>query len=120
MKLLIVEDDERIRKMIISVIADLASEIYECGDGKQALPAYTTHLPDWVLMDLIMPETDGIAATHQIKSSFPDAKIIIVTSCEGAAMREAAEKAGAHSYVVKENLLALREILTAHLSASGA
>lgn len=112
MKLLIVEDDVRVRRMIISIISDLSDELYECSDGSQAEAGYAEHLPDWVLMDLMMPETDGIAATRLIRSSFPQARIIIVTSYDSATMREEAQKAGAVAYVLKENLLDLRGLLT--------
>lgn len=111
MKLLVVEDDARVRKMIVAFVADLSDELFEYTDGSQALAGYTEHLPDWVLMDLMMPQTDGIAATRQIIAEFPKAKIIIVTSYESDAMRETAHAAGARGYVLKENLFELREIL---------
>lgn len=113
MKLLIVENDRRVRKLIAFVVGDLSDEILECEDGTQAQAVYAEHLPDWVLMDLMMPEMDGITATRQIISVFPDAQIAIVTSYESATLRETARSAGACAYVLKENLLSLREILTA-------
>jgi len=58
-----------------------------------------------------MPGLDGISATREIRSSHPTARIIIVTNHESAAMRAEAHSAGAHAYVVKENLLELRDIL---------
>ena len=115
-KLLVVEDDERIRRMIITVVSDLSDEFYECSGGAEAAMAYAEHLPDWVLMDLMMPDVDGIAATQLIKSSYPEARIIIVTSHESTTMRDAAEKAGACAYVLKENLLDLRGLLMPELS----
>jgi two-component system chemotaxis response regulator CheY len=112
MKLLIVEDDERIRRLIKSVVSDLSDELYECSDGIDAEASYAKHLPDWVLMDLVMPEVDGITAIKLIKASHPEARIIIVTSYESAVMREEARQAGAFAYVLKENLLDLRNLLT--------
>ncbi len=108
MKFLVIEDDARVRRMIKSIVADATDTVYECNDGEQAQASYAAHLPDWVLMDLMMPQVDGIAATRQIKSTHPTARIIIVTSHESAVMREAAEQAGACAYVLKENLLDLR------------
>lgn len=116
MKLLIVEDDERVRRMIKSVVCEQSDECFECGDGAEASEAYAAHQPDWVLMDLIMPDIDGIAATRLIKSSYPEARVIIVTSHESTTMRDAAEKAGACAYVLKENLLDLRGLLMPELS----
>lgn len=97
--------------MIRLVVKDLAEQVYECGDGAEALAVYTAHRPDWVLMDLRMKKTDGLAATRQIKVAFPDARIVVVTVCQGEDMREAARAAGACAYVVKDNLFDLRQLL---------
>ena len=107
-RILIVDDQQPIRELLKMTLDGLAEVVGECCDGSEALDAYRLHSPDWVLMDLMMPQVDGIAATREIKSDYPAAKIIIVTSHESAVMREAAEKAGACAYVLKENLLDLR------------
>lgn len=112
MKLLVVEDDKRIRKMILAMVGDIADKSFECENGSQALKIYAEHLPDWVLMDLMMPELDGISATRKIISSFPNAKIIIVTSIKSDAMQKTASIAGACGYVLKENLADIRGIIT--------
>jgi CheY-like chemotaxis protein len=111
LKILIVDDDERIRRMIKAIIADTPVIIYECSDGAQALDCYAKHQPDWVLMDVMMPEVDGITATHQIMADHPSARIIIVTSHDSPALREEARGAGACGYILKESLLELSEIL---------
>ena len=112
MSILIVDDNAAIRRAIRLVVKDLAGQIHECGDGGKALAAYAEHLPDWVLMDIRMKTTDGLTATRQIKAAFPDARIIVVTVCKGEDMRVAARTAGACGYVVKDNLLELRQVLT--------
>ena len=83
MKLLIVDDHVAMRRLIGRVVSDMVNEIEECGDGAEALDAYHRCLPDWVLMDIEMDQTDGITATRE-------------------------EACG---YVLKENLLAIRELL---------
>jgi CheY-like chemotaxis protein len=112
MKVLIAEDDLRIRKMIVAMVSDLSDEIFECENGKEAQAIYAARRPDLVLMDICMPEMDGIAATRSIRSSFPEAKIVIVTTHESSAMRESAKSAGAIEYVLKENLSQLRNIIS--------
>jgi CheY-like chemotaxis protein len=109
--LLIVEDNQPMRDLIRSIISDLAGDVTECSDGAEALFAYTKCRPDWVLMDIRMKEMDGISATRQIKASFPDANIMIVTDYDSPNMQEAARSAGAREYVTKENLLEVRRIL---------
>ena len=111
MKVLIVDDNEQMRQEIRSLIADLVDECYECADGSEAFAAFSTHQPDWVLMDLEMKGMDGLTATRQILDAWPEARVAIVTVYNGAELREAARRAGACAYVVKEDLISLRQIL---------
>lgn len=104
--------------MIRQYLTGLADEICECEDGAEALPAYAEFRPDWVLMDLSMKRTDGISATKQLHAVDPGLKILIVTNHDEAELREAAEAAGACGYVLKENLLSLRQLLTQVKDAS--
>ena len=111
MRLLIVEDNQQMRREIKLFVSDLAEEIGECGDGAEALAAYSAQHPDWVLMDIRMEEVDGLTATRQIKAAHPEARIMILTSYDDDALREAAHNAGASEYVTKQNLLEVRRIL---------
>lgn len=111
MKLLIVDDYAAMRRMIRRVVNDLASDVEECGDGSEALAAYTRSRPDWVLMDIEMSRMDGIAATREILKAFPAAKVVIVSKHDDEQIREAAQEAGACGYVLKDNLIAIRELL---------
>ena len=112
MRFLIVDDDERIRRMIKTVVADISETVYEGSDGAQAVLAYQQYQPDWVFMDVEMGDSDGLSATREICNAYPEARVVIVTKHSGEAMREAASDAGACAYVLKENLLDLRELLT--------
>ena len=118
MILLIVEDNEQMRRTIKSCVEDLATEIYECADGAEALAAFESSRADWVFMDIEMPQMDGISATRQIKNLFPAARVIIVSNYDDPDLRAAAHQAGACDYVVKENLLNLRRILSAKAAAN--
>jgi len=112
MSFLIVDDNSVMRRTIRHVVNDFAAEIIECDNGAKAVSAYRKYLPDWVLMDVEMPEKDGLTATREICAAFSDAKIVIVTKHGDAAMREAARQVGAFGFVVKENLLDLRGIIS--------
>ena len=109
--LLIVEDNPSMRRLIKSVCEDLADKIHECADGADALAAYEAHCPEWILMDVEMQEKDGFTATREIMQIHPEAKILILTKYETARMREEARRAGACEYVLKENLLTIRELI---------
>lgn len=112
MKFLIVEDNAEMRRLIVKIVAQTHDDVvFECADGAEALPAYRTVLPDWVVMDVQMPVLDGISATFEIISSYPDAKIVIVTDYGSVDLRRAATEAGARDYIVKENLIELRRLL---------
>jgi CheY-like chemotaxis protein len=111
---MIVDDNEEIRRMLRSVLADLADPIYECHDGGEADAAYRRHRPDWVLMDVSMEPVDGITATRHITAAFPYARVVIVTQYEDASLRNAAREAGACGYLSKDNLLDVRRYLEAH------
>jgi CheY-like chemotaxis protein len=112
MRLLIVDDNPGIHRVIRSIVSDLADEIFDCTEGPKALAAYLAHRPDFVLMDFAMAGVDGIKATRLITEADPAARIIIVTNYDGADLRAAARAAGACGYVVKDNLFELRRVLT--------
>ena len=113
MKILIVDDNASVRRLIRSVLPAFASEIYECANGAEALTTYQAQRPDVVLMDIRMDEMDGIQATERIKSADRGARILIVTDYDDEELRRAAMRAGACGYVLKYNLLALVQLLEA-------
>lgn len=111
MKLLIVEGNAEMRRLIKSLVGELAEEVYECGDGAAAVEAYRAHRPQFVLMDIEMGGTDGINATRAITAFDPRARVIIVTDYDDGEYRAAAREVGACGYVVKENLMELKRLL---------
>jgi len=113
MKVMIVDDSESIRAMIRGMLSDSVESFCECSDGSEALATYTQFHPDWVLMDIKMKKTDGFEATKQILSSFPDAKVIMVTQYDEPKLHEKAIFAGAKEFVLKENLIDIEKIIQA-------
>lgn len=111
MKLLIVEDNALMRKLIKSIVNDLADQIEECEDGSEALEVYAKHLHEWILMDVKMPKTDGITASREIIARYPEAQICIVTDYADQKTRQAASDAGALEYVLKDNLADIRKVI---------
>ena len=111
MRLLLVEDNDRMRQLIRSVLEGFVSDIRECADGEEALAAYAECQPDWVLMDIKMPRLDGISATRQIMQEWPEAKVVMLTDYDDDELRAAARSAGARDYVLKEDLRKLRRLL---------
>jgi DNA-binding NarL/FixJ family response regulator len=76
--------------------------VAEATNGVEAVSLVKEHKPDVVLMDLVMPEMDGIEATKQIKESYPETKVIILTSFSDKDHVIPAIKAGATGYQLKD------------------
>jgi len=110
--ILIVDDSQPMRELIKMTLAGVAEIVGECADGADALAAYERLRPDWILMDIEMKNVDGITATRQITTAYPEARIMIVTDYNDDSLQRAAFEAGASQYVVKENLLDILEILS--------
>ena len=108
--LLIIDDNSTMRRLIKSVVEDLAVCVHEREDGSEALAAYEQYHPDWVLMDVEMKQMDGLTATREIIRSHPEAKIVILTKYDSKRVREEAMLAGASRFIIKENLLEVRQI----------
>jgi CheY-like chemotaxis protein len=113
LKVLIVDDNATVRRLIAEIVEPFADEIRECADGADALAAYEAQRPDMVLMDIRMKQVDGIQATKQIRAADPAAKIVIVTDYDDSGLREAAMGAGANDYALKDNLQDLVRFLEA-------
>lgn len=111
MKILIVEDNAPMRRMIRSLVESFAEEIFDCNDGEQAISEYKNLQPDWVLMDINLGKTDGITATRSICKEFPKAKIMIVTNFDDQSYRQSATEAGAVKFLVKDDLYLLKKML---------
>jgi NarL family two-component system response regulator LiaR len=112
MKVLIVEDNPNMQRMLTDFVGDRFEQIYQCNDGDEAFSLYEKHQPDWVLMDWKMPNKDGIKATREIIAEYPAAKICLVTSFADELLRKEAFDAGVKGFVLKRNLSELRGILT--------
>ena len=101
---LCVDDHPLVRKGIASILANEPSLklVGEAGNGHEAVEMFRTLQPDVVLMDLRMPEMDGIEATKQIRKINPEAKIIALTSYDGDQDIYKAIEAGVRGYILKE------------------
>ena len=110
MKLLIVDDNPKIRKMIKEILSIKFDEIIEHNDGFGASGLYKTAQPDWVIMDVKMERMDGIRATEEILNFSPSARIVIVSHFSDMETQRQALKAGAKAFISKENLTELTEV----------
>ena len=102
-RILIVDDHPLLRDGVASLVGtqpDMAI-VAEASSGREAIDKFRAHRPDITLMDLRMPDMNGIEAITQIISEFADAKIIVLTTYSGDVQIIRALKAGAHGYLLK-------------------
>jgi len=118
MRVLLVDDNFAVRKMMIGLLNGIVDEFRECADGAHALAAYSNVRPDWVLIDILMAGVDGLSATRAIKARFPEARIVVVTNYDHEDLRTAAREAGAWGYLLKDDVAGLRRVLLSHDSPS--
>jgi DNA-binding NarL/FixJ family response regulator len=102
-RVLIVDDDDLMRAGLRGVLTtdDAIEVVGEAGDGRDAV--YRTRLlrPDVVLMDVRMPDLDGISATRELLAAFPEVKVVILTTFEQDDYIFGALSAGASGFLLK-------------------
>jgi len=105
-RILTVDDHPVVRTGIAGLVEDQADMILvgEASNGREAIQQFRTHRPDITLMDLQMPEMDGLEAVEAIRREFPEARIIVLTTYSGDTQVLRALKGGARGYMLKGNV----------------
>lgn len=102
---ILITDDHFLVRLGLATIINTQSDmtvVAEAGDGRQAIELFRQHRPDVTLMDLRMPEMNGIEAIQEIYREFPDSRIIVLTTYDGDEDIYRALQAGARSYILKD------------------
>jgi len=102
-RVLVVDDHEMLRRGLVVFLRSFEDMLLagEAKNGREALELCQQNPPDVVLMDLMMPEMDGISTTRAIARQFPGVRVIVLTSADDAHHINAALQAGATSYLLK-------------------
>ena len=102
--ILCVDDHPLVRKGVAAIIANEPDMclVAEAATGHHAVELFRLHQPDVTLMDLRLPEMDGIEAIRQIRQEFPEARILALTSYDGDQDIYRALDAGVRGYLLKE------------------
>ena len=105
-RMLIVEDNALYRKMIRDSLNTLfpSMVIHEASEGNEAIQKVGVFQPQLILMDIRLPDENGLRLTERIKTSHPDTIVIIMTSYDSVEYREAATRCGANGCIAKDSL----------------
>lgn len=103
-RVLIVDDHPVVREGLAAMIErrpDM-TVVAQAGNGREAIRLYRQHQPDVTLMDLRLPEMDGVAAIQEIRKEYPAARVLVLTTYDGDDDIHRALQAGAMGYLLKD------------------
>jgi two-component system chemotaxis response regulator CheY len=101
-KLLIVDDSSTIRRSIERhIFSDRVTEIYQAANGREAMELFERYCPEFVTMDLTMPEMDGLTCISKMMALKPDTRLMVISALGDAETAIEAVERGANEYVVK-------------------
>jgi two-component system, OmpR family, response regulator ResD len=100
-EVLVVDDDDTVAKVVVGYLERAGHETRLVSDGRQALAAVAKSAPDLVVLDLMLPEIDGLEVCRRIRSTHPDLPVIMLTALGEAEDRIAGLEVGADDYVTK-------------------
>ncbi len=100
-KILVVDDAAFMRMRSSKLLTENGFEVVEASTGREALEQYKTHKPDGVLLDITMPDMDGLTALKEIRTADPNARVAMVTAMGQQSIVMEALKSGARDFIVK-------------------
>jgi CheY-like chemotaxis protein len=103
-KVLIVDDDPMVLDTLVNIMESGDFSVATAGDGRQALKKCQSGSPELIILDMIMPEMEGLETIRQVRAQFPNTKIIAISG--GGSLRakdylDVARKLGAHAGIPK-------------------
>ena len=101
-RLLIVDDSSTVRRSIERhILSERVTEIYQAANGREAMELFERYGPEFVTMDLTMPEMDGLTCISKMMALKPDTRLMVISALGDAKTAIEAVERGANEYVVK-------------------
>jgi DNA-binding NarL/FixJ family response regulator len=102
-RVLLIEDHQMVRQGLVALLSnvDELEVVGSVGDGLEGIEAFRAKRPDITLVDLQMPKLGGVETIRRVRSEFPDARFIVLTTFDGEEDIYRALQAGARSYLLK-------------------
>jgi two-component system, NtrC family, nitrogen regulation response regulator NtrX len=100
-RILVVDDEESIRKSLLGALTDEGYEVFDAEDGKKALELAETTRPHLVLLDIWMPQMDGMEVLKRLKKDFPESAVIMISGHGTIETAVKAAKLGAYDFIEK-------------------
>ena len=120
--ILVVDDESEIRDLLTDLLKDAGYKSQHATTGAEAIAAVAKQMPDLVMMDIKLPDQDGLAVLRQLKREHPDLEVIVMTAFGGSSSAIKAMENGAYDYVTKpfemDDLLATLKRVFEHADMS--
>ncbi|MCR4611942.1 MAG: response regulator [Lachnospiraceae bacterium] len=100
-KILVVDDNAYTRQMLTAILVPEGHEVIGAADGQDLISLYEENEPDIVMLDVVMPNVDGITAARELLNVHPEAKVIIESAQQASALQQEAKDMGIIGYVPK-------------------
>ncbi|MDD5069790.1 MAG: response regulator [Candidatus Omnitrophica bacterium] len=98
---LIVDDETDVVDFLERFMNRFNITVIKATGGEDALDLYQQYLPDWVFLDIQMPDKDGVSVLKELKKKYPKSQVIMITGQDDKKVKERARKYGALDYILK-------------------
>src|SRR5947207_1417678 len=99
--ILVVDDDKDMLSLLDDLLSGEGYKVTKAKTGAEAATAVIKHRPDLVMMDVLLPDQDGLQVLAQLKREYPELEVIVMTAFGGSSSAIKAMRAGAYDYVTK-------------------
>ena len=102
LRVLVVDDEPMVRRMLAEVLGDAGIDVIgQAADGVEGVALARTSQPDAILLDIRMPNLDGLAAGRQVRETDPDVRLVFFSAYDAPALKQEAHAIGVSTFLVK-------------------